>query len=470
MPFFYAMLTFASDKNTLLKEVIFENLPPSFLCSPIPADIEMIEKGKNLTLRKKNIRRVDIEAAQAPLSMFNDTVFCSTVNFQEYCSELVKHLNNAAAIAPQSKDLALKLTQNCKTSAEKITVIRDYVDKQIRLAGPDLNDYNWTFSPADRTLKRSYGNSADRAVLLKAMLNAAGFKVEWAARSSLGYPKLKNTYLSSILRYFQNIYDRIILIVYENNKIVAVLNENSRFAPVTQDNNRSRVTLNLTRKQPQPRTEIRRTINQTVKDITLDIKPDLSVEADIVYSFYGDQAESMRRFFAESNQHQIDRFYQSSTTAFSRNAVIKTPWKTDDNGTIFKLKCVLNIKNYISVTGKFASVPLPFISSLGQRIPSSTERKTPLWFNNEFSTQLNIKIRLPQNYTPASKIPLNIIRNINNIFGFAYIRSIKNNTVSITAAAVNDIGFFDPENAAALAPLKKLTDSTDLNYIFLKTK
>ena len=468
MPFFYDTFTFASDEDVLCREVIFENLPPSFSCSAVPQGVEKLKEKRKFTLRKHNLRRIDTEAGQAPLAMFNDTVYCSTVSFQEYCSELNKLLNRAAANAPLAKAEAEKLVKNCKTPAEKVTAIRDFVDKQIRLAGPDFNDYNWTFSPADDTLKRSYGNSADRAILLKAMIDSIGLRSEWIARSSVGFPKVKSAYFSNNLRYFQDIYDRLLLLVFDGPQIVGILNENSRYAPVTQDNSRSCVSLNISRKSPQPRTEKRRTVNRSVNDITLKINKDFTVNADVVYTYYGTEAESMRRFFAESNSHQQKQFFEKRTHAFSIHAVVRSPWKTEDNKDTFKLKAFFSLKDYLRLTGNYAVLRIPGVSSLAKSLFAAADRKTPIWLNSESSVQNNIRIELPQDCIVESLPPANVVRTINNLYAFAFLSSVKDNVINITTFLVNDIGCFDPENAAAIPALKKLINSSELNYIFLK--
>ena len=468
MPFFYDTFTFASDTDMLCKEVIFENLPPSFICSAVPEGIEKIKEKKKLTVRKRNLRRIDYEAGQAPLAMFNDTIFCSTVSFQEYCSELDKLLNKAAANAPLAKAEAEKLVKNCKTPNEKVTAIRDFVDRQIRLAGPAFNDYNWTFSPADDTLKRSYGNCADRAILLKAMIDSIGLRSEWIARSSIGFPKIKSSYFSNNLRYFQDIYDNLLLLVFDGPQIVGILNENSRYAPVAQDNSRSCVSLNISRKSPQPRTEKSRTVNRSINDISLKINKDLTVEANVVYTFYGAEAEAMRRFFAESNSHQQKQFFEKQTIAFSIHAIEKSPWKTEDNKNNFKIKAILTIKDYLRITGNYAALKIPEVSSLANQLFATADRKTPIWLNNESSVQNNVRIELPPDYSLVSLPPSNIMRTVHNLYAFAFLSSIKNNTLNITTFLVNDIGFFDPENTAAIPALKKLITSTELNYIFLK--
>ena len=382
MPFFNDSYTFASHGYVLCNEVILNNVPPSFRMSKVPQNIECIRQNKMITLRKKEIPHIEIEPRQANIAMFNDTVFCSTVNFQEYCWQLKNLLNLAAKNSPLAAAKTKEITQNCKTVLEKITAIRDFADKNIRAAGPVLNEYNWKFSPADETLKRSYGNSADRAVLLKAMLNTAGLKSEYIVRSPLAFSlDSSNAFFGASLNYFQNDYNRILLLVYDKNKPIAILNENSRYAPVNQDNSPHSNSLNLDRRMPF-NAKLNYPDNSTTWTMTFKIMPDLNVTADVQYIYKGTAAENMRKFFAESNSQQKKQFFEKSTTAFSRLATVKTPWQYQDNKNSITLKASFNVRGLLNISGNYASFELPWLNSLADNIPSSNDRKTPVWFNS----------------------------------------------------------------------------------------
>jgi hypothetical protein len=198
------------------------------------------------------------------------------------------------------------------------------------------------------------------------------------------------------------------------------------------------------------------------------VNKDFSVDANVVYTFYGTEAESMRRFFAESNSHQQKQFFEKRMHAFSIHAVEKSPWKTEDSKDIFKLKAAFSLKDYLRMTGNYAVLRIPGVSALGKSLFAIADRKTPIWLNSESSVQNNIRIELPQDCIVESLPPANVVRTINNLYAFAFLSSVKGNVINITTFMVNDIGCFDPENAAAIPELKKLINSPELNYIFLK--
>ena len=60
------------------------------------------------------------------------------------------------------------------------------MSKNIRPAGPSFTDMPLTaITPATETIKDGYGNSSDRAIVLYAMLKAAGFKPQFVLASGL---------------------------------------------------------------------------------------------------------------------------------------------------------------------------------------------------------------------------------------------------------------------------------------------
>ena len=468
MPFYCGTFIFASDKDKLEQRVTFENLPPSFRMSDIPHGIA-VSRGKNsITLLKNNMPRVEFEVKQPPLAMFNDTVYCTTVNFQEYCSEVNRRLNIAAANAEQTHKKTLQLIKNCKTPQEKVQVIRDFVDKNIRWAGPDLNDYNWIFAKADDTLKRGYGNSADRAVLLKAMLNSAGLRSEFIARSNLSGTMTHHKIRS--LHYFQNDYNRILLDVYDRGKKIAVLNENSRYAPINLDLTPYNSGLNLAKKLPTTHKDIPSgTLNSSV---ILNIDRNLDITAEITQIAKGSLAETLRKMLSESNSQQKKQFFERKTTAFSRLAEVKKPWQTTDKKDSVVLSAELLVKNMVALNKNLGVFELPYCKTFAASVPGAADRKTPLWFNAPEAETLQITINLPENYTFADSNKFeNISRNIGNIFSFDYrIEHRTDTSMVITIYFSNQSGLMDAENAAALPALKKLMLSPELNYIFIRKK
>jgi transglutaminase-like putative cysteine protease len=122
-------------------------------------------------------RAVQPEILLPPFWAYLPTVCLSTGDWKSYGAEVQARLTEATSGQKEAERRANELIQGAADDAARITAIRDFVARQIRLAGPGLGELPLSaVTPADRTLKEGYGDSADRAVLLHAMLQGAGFQ------------------------------------------------------------------------------------------------------------------------------------------------------------------------------------------------------------------------------------------------------------------------------------------------------
>jgi transglutaminase-like putative cysteine protease len=103
-----------------------------------------------------------------------------------YFNELGGTMLDRSRQSAKAAEMARQLTAKAGTRLDAVKTIRDFVAKTIRDAGPSFTELPLSeLSDADTTLADGYGHAADRAILLHAMLEAAGFQPEFVLASSL---------------------------------------------------------------------------------------------------------------------------------------------------------------------------------------------------------------------------------------------------------------------------------------------
>jgi transglutaminase-like putative cysteine protease len=107
------------------------------------------------------------------------TVLLATGTWEEFAAARRAPLERSAAADTAVRARLPAILGAADTPADRIRAIRDFVATDIRAAGPGIDDLPLTaISPADTVLADGYGGSADRAVLLLALLRAAGFTAD----------------------------------------------------------------------------------------------------------------------------------------------------------------------------------------------------------------------------------------------------------------------------------------------------
>ena len=132
-----------------------------------------------------------VAALPAETQLPPDWVYAAGVGYfagdaADYFKELNKTMLDRSSKSTKAAEMARQLNANAKSKIESVKAIRDFVAKNIREAGPSFTELPLSeLSDADTTLADGYGHAADRAILLHAMLAAAGFQPEFVLASSL---------------------------------------------------------------------------------------------------------------------------------------------------------------------------------------------------------------------------------------------------------------------------------------------
>ena len=169
------------------------------------------------------------EADLPPWSVYCPTVLASAGEWTSYASDLRRAFNTAMRGDDEIRKRAQADVRDLPDDAARIKAIRDDVAKSIREDGPSFLDLPLAcLTPASRTLADGYGHAADRAILLAALLRAAGFDADPVLVS--GAPRLDPALLDPFVNTPQiNLYDRVLVRLTRDRKPI-YLNDSDQYA------------------------------------------------------------------------------------------------------------------------------------------------------------------------------------------------------------------------------------------------
>jgi transglutaminase-like putative cysteine protease len=287
---------------------------------------EAAEAGGRTTVRwtARRLPVVKREDAPPPAWVVLPTVFFSTGDWRTFAADLSGVLSRAARPGETARARARELTAGRSDDAARIVAIRDYVARGIRPAGPGLDALPWSaIAPAETTLDEGYGNSADRAVALHALLAAAGFRPSFVLAS--GEPPAPAVWQPAVECPQRGLFDYALVRVRAGRE-TWYLNDTDQYARPGTTGHEDGPALDLSgrsvgRVEPAPGA---RTRAETRCEVRLEA--DGAAEIEIARRYYGEAHAGFRRRCAELSPEETRRHHQEEVAAVSQAAALKGEW------------------------------------------------------------------------------------------------------------------------------------------------
>ncbi|MFO7937384.1 MAG: DUF3857 domain-containing protein [Kiritimatiellia bacterium] len=345
---------------------------------------------------------LESEKHTPPRHFDHPQVFISFGNWKDYTASMKKSINAALNKSTMAGKRSSVITEKADSSYNKILTIRNYVLRNIRIAGPSflklpLN----SVSDADTTLEDEYGNKLDRAVLLSAMLTKAGFDPEiiLAASNRTRYPESFQPDIDIPQPdFFKNP-----LVKVNSGSLTYYLNDGDQYTEMGVSHFHNAPFLDMegmTAYVEIP--EDKRT--RTEKSVSIEIDSEGTAVITTTNYFYGTKYGPFRKRYKEILPEDRRRRYMEIIDKVARSAEAITPMETHCDSFPGYLTYSVKATDYAVIENGILTLSIPFIS--GNIFPASDDtRSNPLFLSTDSTSKLVYSITLPEDYSRTVIMP-----------------------------------------------------------------
>lgn len=387
-----------------------------FAPSSDPTDGAILDSGKT-EVRDTVVWRWSADSAEGvkrettlpPWGSFTPMVYASTGNWPAFAALLRQKLNEAATNQPAAAAKAKELTAGMTGARQRIIALRNFVAKEIRRAGPDIGELPLScLTPADRTLSDQYGNSADRAILLHAMLSSLGFKPEFYLTTP--YESAHNLHLPQLELANSGVLDEVLVRVNATigtapagttaasaDDEIIWLNDTDQYAePGTAAAAGNLALDTATGKFRVITTREECADNQEVLYL-VTLSPDGAAVIKKTITLYGIQYARMKKNFAEMTPEQRSRYQQEVLAELSQAARPVGEFTASFDQYPGKIEFTAEIARFAVRDGQYLYLQLPQTLRRIFGLTADT-RANPLYLSARGELRINTILSLPPEF------------------------------------------------------------------------
>ena len=325
-------------------------------------------------------------------------------DFSAYLKELNTALLEHSHSGTKAAEAARQISSQIKNRADALRAIRDFVATSIRPAALSFTTLPLReLSDADTTLSEGYGHDADRAILLHAMLTAAGFQPEFVLASDLpAIEKIRKA--SAEVPLPEDFNYPLVKITLEGR--VYYLNDTDQYAELGTTAHDNMLGILLSTQADETIQAGASDHNRTDTDYALTLSDNGQLQMKVTRRFYGEDYNEKNRFFQELRPEERKRYSQKLVSDVAQGARplgdLSTQFDTYPGSEEFRIV----LDNFAVVDGNYCYFALPFTPSLLE-LPGGEARLLPLEIPQSHQATLRTTITLPPRFpkiviSPAS--------------------------------------------------------------------
>lgn len=351
------------------------------------------------TLTQPTIRN---EEQMPPWHLYQPTLFLSLGTWHNYAKELNLAIRKVSAFDRATRAHTKELIKNIRNPHERLLAIRDEVLRTIRPTQVSFADLPLnTLSTPDRTLADHYGHAADRAILMAAMLKAAGFKAEvkFAANDTNSYFPYTQPYLNNPQRQ----YFAFPLVELRHKGQTWYLNEGDQYSELGTSLLNGAPLL----AQDGPITTIElpeKYRNHHRNEFLVDLDSNGTATISVTNWFFGTELGRYRKQYSELLPEERRRHHLELISAIAKSATPTTDLITNTETLPGYRTYTATAPDYAVISGDTLTLQLPGMENTLLPLRSDS-RTNPLFVTLRDGSDLSVRVLLPHGYTHVPLLP-----------------------------------------------------------------
>ncbi|HWX21734.1 MAG TPA: DUF3857 domain-containing protein [Candidatus Binatia bacterium] len=341
-----------------------------------------------------NVKALPAESQLPPEWVYMAGVGYFVGDADSYLKDLNTAMVERSGKHAKAEAMVHQLTETTKSRSEAVKAIRDFVAKSIRLAGPSFTELPLSeLSDADTTLTDGYGHLADRAILLHAMLTAAGFQPEFVLASSLPpIPGITNVTMSFPLP--QSFQAPLVRVLVDGETYY--LNDTDQYAHLGSTSYDGKLAVVLASRAWETVRAAKDCQDKSETVYTLSLSDAGKTRLGVSQRFFGTAYNGKNRYFSELPPEERRRYFQEIVSGVAQGARPVGDLTTRFDTYPGLEEFTVEIDKYCVVDGKYLYFDLPFAPSL---FPSGADQRTlPLFIGHESGHTVRTEINLPPGF------------------------------------------------------------------------
>ncbi len=340
-----------------------------------------------------------------PWYSFTPFMFASSGDWKEYSKEVQNHLMEAASSSEKTKQTAEKLLKNAKTRSERIRMIRDFVAMSIKEIPASWHELPLDhITSADKVFADGYGDSADRAVVLHAMLTAAGFYPEFVLASWVSEVEelQKPMFEYPAPHWFNGVLVRI-----KESGGYIYLNDTDQYAALGSTNNADHPGLVLkTGKFETIEPFSKEFEDRSDTDITIGLSDDGTIVMKEKRTYHGNSFGSFHKEFSEMPPEERKRHHEQLISTISHAARSAGDYVTRYDQYPGYEELAVQVDSYAVRQDGYLYMKVPGLVNILEGV-TSDERRNALYQTNSRNARITVEVTLPDGIQDCEILPPN---------------------------------------------------------------